>query len=195
MGVATPGATVLVDSFRYIPPAFEENCYVYDDNFVLPTPAPQLEPEPAACVTYDFEEKFEEAFNSDRGLCTGFAEWTVGTYAEIPVDTPISDSYQFISPQSHISCISSFPFDIEAGGILEVNVYMESLSDSDQVAVLANHILDENNDAVTGSVVLTPLRDDYVDGWHVLRIDLSGENTYQGYVSFNYQYINSFLVQ
>ncbi|XP_075979722.1 uncharacterized protein LOC142978951 [Anticarsia gemmatalis] len=182
LGLASPGSTIIIDSFRYIPPQYEDECFLYDVDFVPPTAPPPTAP--TECITYDFETKFEEVFNSNRGLCTGFSEWKLLEYYTIPLDNPTSDSKQFIAPQSNISCVSSFPFKAESGGTIEVNVYMESQSDSDQIAVLVNQIFDENNDAVTGSVVLTPLLPNYVDGWQVLRIELSGHTAYDGYISF-----------
>lgn len=181
LGIAAPGSTIIVDSFKYIPPMYEDSCYLYDENFVAPTAPPQLE---AECVTYNFENNFNELFNDERGFCTSFSEWNLNEYVSISLDSPNSDSQNFISPQAQISCTSSFNFNVVAGGTIEVNVYMEARSSSDQIAIIVNQILDDNNDAVTGSFVLSPLLNDYVDGWQVLTIDLAGGSSYTAYISF-----------
>lgn len=184
LGVASPLSTVIIDSFRYIPPQYEDDCLVYEEDFVTTAPLTTPEPEPEECITYDFETNFDELFGNHRGLCTGFTKWKLDNYTTLDIDTPSSESHQFISPQSQISCVSSFTFEAIENGVVEVNVYMESGSQSDQIAVLVNEIANEKNDVVTGSAVLTPLHEDYVDGWHILRIVLSGDATYNAYVSY-----------
>nr|XP_021181869.2 uncharacterized protein LOC110370405 [Helicoverpa armigera] len=185
LGVASPGSKVIIDSFRYIPPSFDEDCHVYDGDFVTSSPIEtpeQAESEP--CVSYNFETEFDVLFNSDRGLCTGFTQWDLNKYSTLPIEQPSSESLKFITPQAEISCISSFPFEVTAGGIVEVNVYMESGSNSDQIAVLVSKIEDEANDVVIGSSVLTPLDGTYTDGWQSLKIQLLGVGTFKAYVSF-----------
>ncbi|KAJ8714681.1 hypothetical protein PYW07_002906 [Mythimna separata] len=184
LGVASPGSKVIIDSFRYIPPLYEDDCHVYDGDFVTSSP---VEPEPTEseeCVAYNFESDFEELFDSDRGLCTGFSRWKLDQYTSLPIDHTSSESLQFISPQEFISCISSFPFEASNGGVVEVNVYIQSAVPNDQITVLVNKIVDEASDVVIGSAGVSPLSSNYAEGWQVLRIVLSASGTFNGYISF-----------
>ncbi|CAH0588162.1 unnamed protein product [Chrysodeixis includens] len=184
LGVASPGSTVIIDSFRYIPPKYDDDCHIYDGALVTQNPTTP-EPLPTKdCLSYDFESRYDELFKSERGFCTSFTKWNLGSYSSSPIDAPSAFSQQFISPNADISCVSSVAFDAVSDGIVEVNVYMESAADFDQVTVLVNKIEDENHDVVTGSTLLTPTRDDYVDGWHTLKISLLGHGSYKGYISF-----------
>ncbi|CAH0687692.1 unnamed protein product [Spodoptera exigua] len=183
LGVAAKESTVIIDSFRYIPPQYDNECNVYDGEFVTSSPPVRPEP-PESCVAYNFETDFETLFTSDSGVCTGFSKWDLYNYITVPVNHPSEESFQFIAPQSSISCISSFSFNAEAGGVVEVNVYMDSKTNTDQIAVLVNKIADDNTDVVIGSTVLTPLNDNYADGWHVLRVTLSGNGKFNVFISF-----------
>lgn len=137
------------------------------------------------CLSYNFESRYDELFKSERGFCTSFSKWNLGSYSSLPIGPPSAFSQQFISPKPDISCVSSVAFDAVTDGIVEVNVYMKSAAESDQITVLVNKIEDENHDVVTGSTLLTPLHDDYVDGWHTLKITLFGHGSYKGYVSMH----------
>lgn len=135
------------------------------------------------CVTYDFGTNFQNTFNHGTSICNGMASWELRNYSESNVESPHSDSDSFISPGENLSCVSSYTFEMRSTGVLEVHVYMESVSQRDQIVVLTNEINDDGVDAVTGSFMLTPLNVNYVDGWHVLRINLIGSGNFNGYVS------------
>ena len=180
LGVAAPDSKVIIDSFRYIPPLYDDDCHVYDGEFV--TTKPEVT-EPEKCIAYNFETDFEALFDSNRGLCTGFTRWNLNQYSSSPIGQPSSESLQFISPQNYISCVSSFPFEANNNGVVEVNVYIEAADMTDQISVLVNKIEDETNDIVIGSAGVSPLVADYTDGWHVLKIDLSTHGPVKGYVS------------
>lgn len=183
LGVASAGSKVIIDSFRYIPPLYDDDCHVYDGEFVTSSPVKPEAIESEDCIAYNFESDFEALFDNDRGLCTGFTRWQLNKYTTLPIDHPSSESLKFISPQEYISCVSSFPFEASNGGVVEVNIYMEAAELTDQITVLVNKIADEASDMVIGSAGVSPLVSNYADGWHVLKIVLSGSDTFNGYVS------------
>lgn len=69
---------------------------------------------------------------------------------------------------------------------MEVNVYIESADMSDQITVLVNQIEDEANDNVIADAGVSPLVENYADGWHVLRVVIPTRGRFKGYVSSNY---------
>lgn len=189
LGVASKESTVIIDSYRYVPPQYDNDCNVYDGEFVTSSPPVRPEP-PESCIAYNFETNFDTLFNSEIGVCSGFSKWDLNYYITLPVDHPSEESFQFIAPQFSISCVSSFSFNAEAGGVVEVNVFMESQSNTDQVAVLVNKVADDDTNVVIGSTVLTPLNENYADGWHVLRVPLSGSGQFNVFVSISFLYFH-----
>lgn len=136
------------------------------------------------CVTYDFGSNFDDSFNNGNSLCTGMATWQVGSYSTLNVPSPNNETDMFITPDGTLSCVSSYGFEMRSGGIVEVYVYMESTSQRDQIVVLANEVSNSGNNVVTGTAMLTPLSNNYFNGWHVLRINLYGTGIFSGFVSF-----------
>ncbi|KAM3959909.1 uncharacterized protein ACR2FA_006051 [Aphomia sociella] len=139
MGTVPDGnVTLLVDSFRYIPPTLNaDQCNIYDD---VPTTDPNTTPESTTteepelaekgCISYDFEDGLN-TFITDHEVCSdseSFGNWTLGLYDSISIPQPHPHSNSFITPAvtSPLSaCISSLVFGMEAGGTVEVNVYIQ----------------------------------------------------------------------
>lgn len=140
------------------------------------------------CVTYDFGGNFHRTFNNGNPMCEGMASWSVGNYSSIHVPSPHQDSDQFITPSNVLSCMSSYGFEMQASGTLEVNVYMESTTQQDQLVVLVNEFSTSSKNVVTGTAILTPLSNNYVNGWQSVKIKLYGTDVFSGYVSYFYNY-------
>lgn len=136
------------------------------------------------CVTNDFGLNFYNSFTNDNPVCAGMATWSLGNYSVAGINSPNAETDSFITPDENLSCISSYDFEMTAGGILEIYVYMDSKSQRDQIVALANEVSNTGKTIVTGSEILTPLNPAYFNGWHVLRLRLSSNGVFSGYVSF-----------
>ncbi|KAJ0175020.1 hypothetical protein K1T71_009161 [Dendrolimus kikuchii] len=135
------------------------------------------------CERYEFEDSFENNFSNTKGVCIGIAMWNHREYANIDLWSPFNRSTSYITPLTSLSCVSSYTFPMTTGGILEVNIYMDSVARSDQITILANQEVIGGNDAVVGTISNTPQDAAFVSGWHTLRITLIGGGTYGGYIS------------
>lgn len=137
----------------------------------------------SVCERYEFEDNFDDLFSNTKGVCGGMAMWEQRDYDEIGLWTPFERSVSFISPMNTVSCVSSHTFPMTAGGILEVNIYMDAAANSDHITVLANQEVQSGQDAVVGTISNTPQEQPFFPGWHTLRITLIGIGSYNGYVS------------
>lgn len=135
------------------------------------------------CVSYDFEDDFDDLFTSGVGVCIGMVTWNIAAYRSLPLESPHPSSTQFISPSEQLSCVSSYRFTMTSGGTVEANIYMDSLSTMDQVSFVVNEIVPGGNDAAVGTIVLSSLDPNFVNGWHTLRVTLTGRGTYNAFVS------------
>ncbi|KPI98338.1 hypothetical protein RR46_09554 [Papilio xuthus] len=136
------------------------------------------------CVSYNFEEDFEDLFTSNEGVCTDMRTWNIGDYRSLAIDSPHPSSSQCILPSDQLSCVSSFRFTMTSGGRVEANVYMVSFSPVDQVSFVVNEIVPGGNDAAVGTIVLSSMDPNFVNGWHVLRVTLTGRGTYNAFITF-----------
>lgn len=140
------------------------------------------------CVRYEFGEDYNDLFTDQMDVCGSVPTlpWILKYYE----DTDIIDHHElsttFISPQETLSCISSFVFPMESRGIVEVNIFMEAMANTDQISVLANQVVPGGNDAVVGSAGNSPLAVGFEPGWHTLRFSVGATGTYDGYVSILY---------
>lgn len=146
------------------------------------------------CVKYTFEEGFDDLFSNERGICSvaGITSWECKDYKDTAINTQPESSTKFISPKTSPSCGSSLVFPMSAGGIVEVNIYMES-EEYDQIAVLVHRVVNGTNDAVVGSAGASPLFPQFIRGWQTLRLVLSGTGTYDGYVSMRFLFVSLYL--
>ncbi|KAJ2949497.1 hypothetical protein O0L34_g15420 [Tuta absoluta] len=138
------------------------------------------------CVTYDFEENFEEIFSYSR-MCTNTpaaGEWTLGNYSLTSIELPHPDSHYFISPGTIMSCTSSFTFLMSNGGTFEVNVYMDTTEASNQLLTFVNEVVEGGDDRSVATIPLNSNLPNYEKGWNTLTANLSGTGTYLGYVTF-----------
>ncbi|CAH2049214.1 unnamed protein product, partial [Iphiclides podalirius] len=135
------------------------------------------------CVTYSFEDDFENLFSNEIGLCNGMRWWNLGRYSEIPVESPDARSTKFIAPDFIMSCVSSFTFPVTAGGIVEVNLYMAPISQSDQVSIFVHEVVPGGINASVGNTGISAMNSPFESGWHVLNVTLTGSGTFDGYVS------------
>lgn len=137
------------------------------------------------CVRFTFEENYNDLFTNEVGVCSiGMALWELRTYNTSDVVGQHELSSTFISPLESLSCVSSFMFSMTNGGTVEVIIYMESNSLSDQIMVLANEYHENDEDTNMGSAGNSPMSPDFVSGWHTLVVPLSTTGSSQGYVSF-----------
>ncbi|XP_022824665.1 uncharacterized protein LOC111355145 [Spodoptera litura] len=130
-----------------------------------------------SCVTYDFEGEFDNSFSS-YGVCESMPMWYVGDYSTVGLTSPSGLSTKFVSPHSSMSCASSFLFTMNAGGIVEVNLYMEPTSANDHLQILVQQELSGGVAFITGMKFLNT-----VNGWITAQITLAGPEVYQGYIS------------
>lgn len=135
------------------------------------------------CVTYNFENDYEDLFRNDFGVCIPMPmTWSLGTYSSISVENPNSDSNNFIRPASSMSCVTSFTFPMTFGGIIEVNFYIQPAVMSDTLTILVN-IATSGNHPTINTYVMTPALPNFLPGWHVARIQLTSAGSFTGYVS------------
>lgn len=130
-----------------------------------------------SCVKYDFEEGFNDLF-SDYGVCNTLPLWIVGEYSTLGLTSPFEQSTTFITPLTTMSCASSHLFTLNAGGRIEFNIYMERTHNNDLIQILVNQELPDGSSFVTGMGIANN-----VNGWDILKINIVGPNSYQGYVS------------
>uniref|UniRef100_A0A1E1WDU8 MAM domain-containing protein n=1 Tax=Pectinophora gossypiella TaxID=13191 RepID=A0A1E1WDU8_PECGO len=138
------------------------------------------------CVTFDFEDDFDNSFSHEIGVCSSLgpsALWRVGNYSEVGIESPDPLSASFISPSNTLSCVTSFTFTMSDKGMLEVNLYMEAYALTDQIVVIVNQIVPGGNDAAIGTTFMMPLLPNYYHGWHTLTISLNGFGNIDGYIS------------
>ncbi|XP_063830134.1 mucin-12-like [Ostrinia nubilalis] len=131
----------------------------------------------AGCVTYQFGQDFNSLFSND-GVCRYSANWLLRNYTSLTIDSPHKNSVLCIIPGNGWSCTSSFTFPMSAGGILEVEVYLEPFSATDRVLVTVYQINSLGTDLVVGSAA-----SDRQFGWSTLRIQLAGDGDYDGQVT------------
>lgn len=137
------------------------------------------------CFFYDFESDFEYLFTNDKSSLCQFipSTWSLGNYVDISVQPPHYRSEKFIKPSDAISCTTSQTFAAEATGVIEVKVYMEATSTTDQVTILVNQVIPGGNDAVVATQQLFSMDQNFQNGWHLLSLPLLGTGSYDAYVS------------
>lgn len=135
------------------------------------------------CVVYTFEDDFENLFSNEIGVCRGMKMWQLGYYSSIYLDSPHVLSNKFISPDYLLSCVSSFTFAMSGMGTVEVNLYMDPASNSDQISIVVHEVVPGSTATVVGNRGISAMAPDFVVGWHSIRIPLIGSGTFQGYVS------------
>lgn len=135
------------------------------------------------CVKYEIEDDFDISFTNDVSICEGTTTWIVGYYEDTNITGHHEESTTFISPQETRSCTSSLTFSMTAGAIVEVNMYMEAMDDTDQITVLVNQVVSGGTDSVVGTGGNSPLLTTFQPGWYAMRLTLGGAGTYDGYVS------------
>jgi hypothetical protein len=126
------------------------------------------------CVTYNFEEDFENSFTFNDGMCFGHSPWELQQYDSSNITSPFNKSTVFIAPTENviISCTSSFKFPVHDKGRLEVNVYMESVPIESTISVV---LLNDNLGTIV-NLGHSPGQPDFKPGWTVLRLDVSGHH-------------------
>jgi hypothetical protein len=131
------------------------------------------------CVTYDFEQDFDDLFTFDNGVCNGMAPWKIQQYEG--VSNPYNMSSQFMSPTEGemFSCVSSFAFPVHRNGLFEINVYMEPGSNLSQLSI----IVQSTKGGTINNLVHTPMSPDFVPGWTALQLKVPGD--FNAYVSLH----------
>ncbi|CAB3260585.1 unnamed protein product [Arctia plantaginis] len=137
------------------------------------------------CVRYTFEEGFYELFDDDSELCENSVPWLLELYKHTHLTSPHVLSTKYINPQEVTSCVSSFTFPMNFGGIIEVNAFVQMTDNADALYVAASKVVTNDSVQSAGSIAITPHQPDFKPGWHALRFTLSGidEETFNGYVS------------
>lgn len=137
-----------------------------------------------SCVKYNFEENFNDLFSNNGALCNQHIteRWIIGEYSNLDINRPNNLSTKFItpSPGSTVSCMSTFPFKIYKGGVIEFEMYTESeINHFIQIVVY-----DKTNGQEFDKENPVPAK-----GWRTVGLKTNlGPNTYEGYVSTVYSY-------
>ena len=138
------------------------------------------------CVTYTFEEDFDEWPTHEQGSadCKNMPDWILRKYSDFDLSHENEGSMFFITPQTDLSCVSSFIFTMNYNGTIEAKIYMAPTDIFDQIIILV-YMLDSDGDRVTGQVFNMAVDPNFEEGWITLRETLTGSAKYEGYVSFN----------
>lgn len=165
--------------------ANEEDCDIYGDENNSIEPEITTEPPPLVdhCITYNFEENFEVKFTHDNYLCDGMLSWHLENYTSHDIESPNPDSEFFIAPREVLSCIASDNFVMSPNGKIEANVYMSSVTELDNIIVLAQRKRENNLDAVVGTNMYYPGNENFREGWNVLSFVVRDLTPFEGYVS------------
>lgn len=128
-----------------------------------------------SCITYNFENDFNQLFDFGKGICVDMKPWIQSNYSLIDIEKPHTFSESFITPDVSQSCVStSFTISTAAHGKLEVNVYMEDdKQHNNHIIILIQEL---SNNEVIGTVlteIYTPTRPNFTPGWKNLRINLN----------------------
>lgn len=191
-GRASANSILLVDSFRFISPSTnEELCDIYNDNqneiststtVAQPEPTTQTTPTEDECITYNFENDVQELLTNNYDVCNGNALWSIGSYASSPINSPNPSSHTFISPTASYSCVTSFPFPVTSGGIIEVNIYLALVASSDRLTILVHQ---ESNGRTVGNYIVAGSNTDSAGRWLTAHINVYGTGNFNAYVSTN----------
>lgn len=138
------------------------------------------------CVVVNFENGLED-FDDSVGQCQFIPYgWDVGHYADIDIQGPHESSTTFIRPNA-LSCTSSFEFDINAEGVLEVTFYMSTRVSSEYLTFVVNEI------QPTGNIVQAYFQqfDSDTPGiidhdWNVMKFPMGSSGNYTGFVSIQH---------
>ncbi|KAL0870708.1 hypothetical protein ABMA27_005648 [Loxostege sticticalis] len=148
-----------------------------DPSTETPTGAPNLQ----YCVTNNFEENFHQLFGA-TGICSRTRNsFERRSYSRFGPDSPHSLSTVFITPTHRMSCIASSPFTMHANGVLQVYIYLQTLSTSDHISVTIYKKVSPTQEQIVGSFTTEPRRH---RGWNIFSITLRGDEVYEGYVAF-----------
>ncbi|PZC83992.1 hypothetical protein B5X24_HaOG206338 [Helicoverpa armigera] len=137
-----------------------------------------------SCVRYNFEEDdFNDVFTNSRGQCDNMLFWHIGRYEDLtlPVQNPHSAS--FMTPQTSMSCVSSFAFPMVPGGRIEIKIHMKVTDNNDMIMVFANEIDEDTEDKVVGFISNSPQEPGFQTEWSIMPITVSGLTPFEGYVS------------
>ncbi|XP_034833587.2 uncharacterized protein [Maniola hyperantus] len=178
---------IWIDSFRYIGPSSDnDSCVIYEDESSTQAPTTTTTEAPTEdCVTVDFENNFEDNFTNNNTECTGRSAWNIRQYSSVNIDSPHPRSAKFIAPQQGFSCVSSFKFPMTTGGRLEVNLYMMSTSQVDQLTTVVFHSIVGGNDISLSRTFFNNESSDFVPGWQTLNITVDGPERFEGYITFH----------
>ncbi|CAH0588163.1 unnamed protein product [Chrysodeixis includens] len=139
------------------------------------------------CLRYTFEEDYESLFEKCTIQALQEILWSHGHYNTTEVTGQHAYSSAFISPSGSatLSCVSSFSFSMAPNGLIEIIAYMDSVSPSDLIAVLAYEITGESGiDTSVGSVLLSPVITNFKQGWNHLKISVISRTDFEGYLTF-----------
>ncbi|CAB3244793.1 unnamed protein product [Arctia plantaginis] len=129
------------------------------------------------CERFTFEEDFDELFSTGLGFCSFIdGTWVIGTFESMNMEGFHERSTQFIYPNEQTSCVSSPAFDMDPGGIIEVNIFMTNhvANDLIQVMVLEGY-------AEVG--IATQWGHDFAGGYGTIQITIVKSSPFRGVVS------------
>ncbi|XP_022824547.1 uncharacterized protein LOC111355055 [Spodoptera litura] len=131
------------------------------------------------CVTYNFEENFDDIVGS-YGICSGIPAWVLDEYSRVSLNSPDERSTKFITPTraSTASCWSSFVFTVDPGSKLQLKTYMD-LEDRDGGNINVFVVVDG-----TGIMVgMDAVNSANIKGWYTWDVPLFPSVSTQVYIS------------
>ncbi|XP_004926755.1 uncharacterized protein LOC101742057 [Bombyx mori] len=133
------------------------------------------------CIQFTFESGIG-LYGNDSAMCSPFPIWNLGTYSSIEVETPHVKSTHFVEPNDRTSCFTSPKIQMENGGRLEINVFVDSVVGRD---ISLSVVVSENvPNGVDSIVAVSNLPQSTTPGWHVLSANIVGSVAFEGYVNF-----------
>lgn len=137
-----------------------------------------------SCVTYDFEENYDNLF-STYGTCYTIQapSWIIGEYSDLDIASPNERSTKFIKPSANdrANCVASFHLTMHFGGIYEFNFYLDLADDRDNIQIMSFSDEPDTFSAITGIFFVNS-----GTGWQTVRTTVNGPPSYRGYVSIRY---------
>ncbi|XP_022824664.1 cell wall protein DAN4-like [Spodoptera litura] len=132
-----------------------------------------------SCVTYNFEENFDDTAGS-YGICSsGWSAWILDEYSNLNLDGPDERSTKFITPRrdASTSCWSSSVFTISPGGTLDVKIYMDSEDSGGSIDLFVFY---DGTNTIAG---IGFVNSQTIKGWYTMNVPLSTSSTIKAYIS------------
>lgn len=132
-----------------------------------------------------------ENYNDSIGQCGTVRDgWAVGRYVREDIQRPHESSTTFIRSRT-VSCTSSFEFQMDAEGILEVTFYISTQRESLALLLVSVNEIQNTRNVVEAHFEIfyshTPGVTNHA--WNTKKFLVGSSGNYTGFVSIQYYYI------